>query len=424
MAIGFEFQTAVELTAQEGEKFVRTVPLQSAGKWSMVPDEIVATDDGQKCDLEYITEPFDEHTQTNQLAGCMGNIRAHASNLKMGQQIGIGTVTQLPKVVSAAPQATIGIPLDRLPLLAKISQDEVFKGLKLGVGAFPTLFGMTAESAKTGGDLLTAQHFARQAIGLLAGSDGTGHEDVEGFLMLVIGYLLGSKGLESDTKQLEYAKLLAPLMSRTNFRAMYLLVEAKVDKLLGNAARPSYYTAEHMRDYWCTAGPVRPSDKDDLTGRAEAFATWLSKVLTPEGIDLAKPVFPHGYATPDMPGSVRKGPSRQAWLLSIAYPELGLGIDRQHDPDRAGYEAVLKDLKDFKPERTDLLSPAPYASTSLGLRTKALENKSFQVSNPFENTQEPFRVILELRRLPKGTPVDEWPKYANAVREALAHLTK
>ncbi len=424
MAIGFEFQTAVELTAQMGEKFVRTIPLQSAGKWSMVPDEIIATDGGQKCDLEYITEPFDEHSQANQLAGCMGTIKAHASNLKLGQKIGIGTITGLPKVVSAAPQATIGIPLDRLPLLAKISQDEVFKGLGLDAEAVPTLFGMTADSAKTGGDLLTAQHLASQAIDLLAGSNAAGYEDVEGFLMLVIGYLLGSKDLESDTEPLDYAKLLAPLMSRTNFRAMYLLVEAKVDKLLGNPARPSYYTAEHMRDYWRSAGPIRPNDKDDLTKRAEAFATWLSKLLTTEGIDLAKPVFPHGYATPDLSGPVRKGPSRQAWLLSIAYPELGLDVDRRHDPDRAKYEADLKDLKDFKPERTDLLSPAPYASTSLGLRTKALNNKSFQVSNPFENAQEPFRVILELRRLPKGTPADQWPKYADVVRAALAGLTK
>jgi hypothetical protein len=413
MAIGFEFQTAVTLRTEE--KFVRTTPLQNGGSWRIVPDEIEQRSGHQTADLEYVTNPYSVDDSAK-LESVMGAVVASARNLKVDQRIGIATVTGVEDPVTAAPQVTIGIPLDRIGQLAAASRDDIFTGITLDQDTMPTLFGMTGEDGATGGGLVRAAELAATAVGAVAGNNAAAYADVQGLLTLLLNYLASSV---STRGRLEYAKLLTPVMSRTNFHAMYLQVEQKLDQLLGRE-QDAYWDAEHFAAYWTTKGPERPFEKAKASARADTFAKFVLTAAAPLRVDADLPVFPGGYGTPDLPGKRLMGPSRRAWLLSVSYPEYGAtALSMDAEAERKDYLTRLESLQDFRKVRTDLLSPAPYASSSLGLRTTPFKQDRFKVLNPFEGGG---RVILELRRLPKGTPADEWPAYAEAVRAAVAGI--
>ncbi len=418
--VGFEFQTGVQL--QHPKKFTRNSPIEDHGTWSIDPDEIEdLSKGGQKCDLEYVTEPFEEEDSDGLMATMQG-IANHAGTLKEKQQIGPEgvTVTALPKIVTAAPQATIGISLNKIAALIGMIDEPIFLGNTLGKSQSPTLFGMVSDTGKMMGQ---AQNFAAQAVQQKVKKGKGNFAEVEGMLTLIISYLLSSVTLEKTKEPKKYAKLLAPMMSRTNFRAMFLKVEKQVHQLLGYNVEPMekqgiYWKEEHLENYWKSKGP-KGRASTDIEGLefdvGREFADWI---LNAAGIDGDTPVFPSGYLTPDL--KLKKplsGPTRRTWLRSIADPNAAQyeSIDARED-----YMQYLAQIKDFDPTRTDVLSPVPYGSTSLGLRVKETKPKSgqYEVRNPFELGNS-LKVILELRRLPKGVPSTEWVSYALRLQSAM-----
>ena len=414
--VGFEFQTGVRLEDAKG--FTRNTPIEDHGAWTIDPDEIEQLKGGgEQCDLEYVTVAFEE-TDVVGLRTAMEQMRDHAQALKPDQTLGARTkVTSRPSIVTAAPQATVGVTLDKIGALIDATSAPILKGMVPETKQAPTLFGMTSDGPK---NLGTARTMAIAAVQNAPGNKKkkASYPRVEGFLTLIYSYLLSSVDLEKDKDPLKYAKLLAPMMSRTNFRAMYLSVEREIVDLLGfdsaEAGEKHFWTDEQLRAYWTTKGPNRNEDVENTL--KDEFPRWI---LGKSGIKGGVPVFPGGYKTPDLPkGAALAGPTREEWLRSIAADGMAaLDADVQGQKQ---YMELLSNVKNFDPSRTDLLSPVPFGSTSMGLRVKPSGKKDqYEVANPFETNPKELRALLELRRLPKGVPAAQWADYALAVQAAM-----
>lgn len=415
--IGFEFQTGVKLS--KPSKFTRNTPIERHGTWSIDPDEIKKHgQDGEACDLEYVTEPFEDN-DAGGLRSTMEAMRDHAGLLVQDQKLGAGqdvNVDSVPATVTAAPQATVGVSLDKIGALIDARANPILAGMvPTNTGQTPTLFGM---SDSGGQNLADARAAAQAAVTRAPGAKGfTGNrEPVLGFLTLVYSYLLSSQRLEGADKPLKYAKLLAPMMTRTNFRALFLQVERDVAQLLDfDVPGEHFRTTQQLTSYWTASAAKRISDVEGAF--KEDFPDWILKGT---GIGAGKLVFPQGYKTPDLPGEKPlKGPTRQQWLESIVSE--GQSVLSEAIEGQKEYLARLKQVEGFMPSRTDALSPVPFGSTSMGLRVKENPQKlgTYQVQNPFEVHPNELRALLELRRLPKGVPAPRWPDYALAVQAAL-----
>ena len=415
--VGFEFQTGVTLEDPKG--FTRNTPIEEHGAWTIDPDEIkqLKNQTGERCDLEYVTVAFEE-TDVGGLRTAMEQMRDHAQALKPGQKLGERTnVIDRPTTVTAAPQATVGVTLDKIGALIDAASAPILSGMVPEKKQTPTLFGMTSDGPK---NLGAARDLAIKAV---QGAPGNKKKKasfprVEGFLTLIYSYLLSSIELESDKDPLDYAKLLAPMMSRTNFRAMYLSLEREIVELLGYKANDvdeeHFWTDAQLRNYWTTKGPNRNDDFE--TALKDEFPSWI---LGTSGIKGGKRVFPSGYRTPDLPtGKPLAGPTREEWLRSIAVD--GMAALEADVQGLEQYKALLSNVKHFDASRTDLLSPVPFGSTSMGMRVKPSgKQDQYEAVNPFETNPKELRAMLELRRLPKGVPAAQWPDYALAVQQAM-----
>jgi hypothetical protein len=132
--------------------------------------------------------------------------------------------------VTAAPQATIGVTLDKLiDAMHLIPTEEVLTGINTQQQATRTLSEM---SPQDGALLIDARRRAMRAIAPLRRKIEAAEKDwreLEGVVALMVSYIL--KGNEPRDAPFEDAKLIAPLMTRVNFSAMYRALAPAMQKL-------------------------------------------------------------------------------------------------------------------------------------------------------------------------------------------------
>jgi uncharacterized protein DUF4157 len=312
----------------------------TSGKWKVVADssnmEFVTepfeeTDEGQRTLLKTMTElvfwagEIPDEVQRAASAKSKAGGRVAQVDPSLGKAGSRGLFGQIPFVIpvgkladaqiKASPQATGGVTLDQIPALVDamlkttVSADEPRKlGTMLGKGvaipdeehdtktlarkaellAYQRQTGVSPQdfaSSLVAMNLLHAQLLASakdmavQAVNShVAGLSSRGpvpdFGKLKGLLTLVISYLLVG---EHEPEAMEYAKIIAPLMARTNFHVMFRLLD--------------------------------PHEKDLFT---EAFVLQAAGLAGTGG----KPVFARGFKHGD---KVEHGPARSAWIDSIRH---------------------------------------------------------------------------------------------------------
>ncbi|HET6765431.1 MAG TPA: hypothetical protein VFH27_17215 [Longimicrobiaceae bacterium] len=227
---------AVQLVKQAAAKF--EVSEDVAGEWVkkhgvFAVDTIVADSKITKGDREYLDmilgaivsnsrtnpEAFDissaeimEGTQFRRLADVK-----QGGSLANEKLLAIGSLDR----VTAAPQATIGITLDKLATaMLLIPKSKVYMGLNTSHEATHTLSSMNPAD---GDLLLAAREGALRVSGrlrkMVADVPEKGWQQFEGLVALVASYAM--KGNAPRNKAFKDAKEIAPLMSRMNFSAMF-----------------------------------------------------------------------------------------------------------------------------------------------------------------------------------------------------------
>jgi hypothetical protein len=172
-------------------------------------------------------------------------------------------------VMTASPQATIGIALDEIAtMMSEIPNTEIGEGSD-------TLASRAPEDAKA---LAEAKGFAAEAVESARknpGSDAPKASDKEwselqGLVALMFSYILAGQRAKS---RMSNAKYIAPLMSRVDFHAMY--------------------------------SALAPAPKRAFTSR-----------LFTEGLKVSENafVFKHGFGNPNSP---KQGPTVKQWIESV-----------------------------------------------------------------------------------------------------------
>lgn len=139
------------------------------------------------------------------------------SNLQYKNLAAIGSVDK----VTAAPQATLGVSLDKLiSAMHLIPGEKVYTGLNTPQEATHTLSSMNPKD----GELLVAARRAALQLskGYRESIEGISEKEwrqFEGLVALVVSYIM--KGNQARSKPFKDAKEIAPLMSRLNFSVMY-----------------------------------------------------------------------------------------------------------------------------------------------------------------------------------------------------------
>lgn len=268
--VGFELETSVPIATEAGGLVAKDTPIfqASSGTWTIVAGA------GH---MEIVTTPFEEEghvPETQSLASTMSDIESFVDMLKLkGGLAGsaenvpleafassFGTVSRydgnvifVPELgeslerfgVTAAPQAIGGFALQDIPMLmdkivtTKLKLADI-TGVKVGgTEILPahkrsdqpkTLTGMIPSH---GTYLASARAMATNAVAPLRGVALTEHISdtdilqLEGLTALVISYLLSGAA-----QPIAYSdsKLIAPLMSRTNFTALCDSLHSEVRK--------------------------------------------------------------------------------------------------------------------------------------------------------------------------------------------------
>jgi len=145
--------------------------------------------------------------------------RLDEKKIKTGMVPGLAALGNVQQV-TAAPQATTGVTLDRLiAAMHLIPKEEVLTGIGTPQEATRTLSGMSPED---GALLIDARRRALAAVEPLRSQVKASEKEwreLEGVLALMISYI--RKGNQPRDVAFEDAKLIAPLMSRVNFSVMY-----------------------------------------------------------------------------------------------------------------------------------------------------------------------------------------------------------
>jgi hypothetical protein len=300
--IGLEFETGVPVRNEADEKldYQTLVFVAKNGMWKIVADS---------SHMEFVTEPFDEDkagggalvksvkqmvqwlTRATAVANASATGFAFVSDVAPGlgdHYLHVDAAGQtsnirfgMPKgtsinMITAAPQASGGIPLERIPALVHAlgtvelqhlegtvgSSGKPRRGAAIGLsGMAPTTATMLSRGALAAHKYADARH---------PGAPRGRTDRLRGLLTLVYSYLFA--GAEQRTVW-EYSKIIAPLMARTDFTTMHSLL-----------------TDEEKADF----DPV--------------------EVLRTAGLTTQGPVFAKGYGEP---GDIAHGPRRIAWLRSI-----------------------------------------------------------------------------------------------------------
>jgi hypothetical protein len=412
--VGLEYQTGVPVKGKEPLK--EGAPLAAGTGWHVVADEVK----GDTGVLEFVTSHFGvEEALAKAAAGAQAsaqNISVEPTNTSRVWKPLSSIVPSAPagyeyqqamSDVTAAPQATWDVPLDRIA--------ELLMGMRTPMlgpfGGDPTidlsdsLSGDAPEDAKM--LALCAEHV--ESWFEKKGRPGRkGHERLIGLASLALSYIL-SGAAQQGTQP--YAKTIAPVLARTSFSSLWGQLSDPEKRMFD---RPINMEDEDEDD-WLTRddddeipaveeeenegqqdADASDSDEDDLhpapvivsegeedeeeeaappPSAAENFTTWLRRLgydLAAEHKELATPrprVFAQGYRS-EQGGETVEGPLTQDWLASIVDPKGG----------------------------KDLMSPPNRGSASMGRL----------------NATAPT-AVLELRRMPKSLAVEDWTDFAKHV---------
>ncbi|HEY4985147.1 MAG TPA: DUF4157 domain-containing protein [Bradyrhizobium sp.] len=166
-----------------------------------------------------ITPQFEFRQQEATLTQHRAFRRLDEKKIKTGMKPGLGALGNVQQV-TAAPQATAGVTLDKLiDAMYLMPTEEVMTGINTPQQATRTL---SDGSPEDGALLIDARKRAVDTIKPLRSKVKAGEKEwreLEGVVALVISYI--RKGNQSRDVAFEDAKLIAPLMSRVNFSVMY-----------------------------------------------------------------------------------------------------------------------------------------------------------------------------------------------------------
>ncbi len=227
---------------------------------------------------------------------------------------------------------------------------------------------LSGENPEEGEMLYQIAFFIKREIAKLTDKPRA-YEGIAGLSSLILSYLV-SNVHASET--LGYAKLIAPIMARTDFRSMWRLLSEEEKTLFLDNANSS----------------ERIQEKDDEVIK-RSYIKWLLEIMN-DFIPLPKrdkntdpsKVFPKGFGA-HLTSDKIEGPGREEWLTSI--------------PGRE--------------KRKDLLSPPAGGSKSMG------EKDATEIGH----------AIVELRRFKQNLPIESWANFAVAfvtIYEQLAFLSK
>jgi hypothetical protein len=408
--VGMEYETIHAVgEVREGEEEVRKLGYQEkvfvakSATWKIVADS---------SNFEFVTEPVDETEQgreslkkiiaeMRQFIDALVGMRAAEPDLGPEEEDltlvsdiapSLGTtlsgkkdalrVTFLPLSqhdLTAAPQATGGVPLDKIADLVEGINTTQLSHLKnkRATKSTPTFGGQFTwpevefeedQRSLSGmdplaGELLSeSSHWASRYIETIVTQGRDNPEfakwltqigvtlplqdmpSLRGLLTLVMSYLTSG---DEQTIVWDYSKIIAPLMSRTNFSALY-------------AAMP-------------------------LVERQLFDPDFILHVIA---LDANEPIFAKGYGTRAKP---ERGPTRLAWLQSIMTKSIDLMSLGGGSTVTAGHAG---------------------SSSSMGAQAK-----------PDTGVSGAPLAVLELRRLPKMQDPDEWEQTALIVFDMFKRLS-
>jgi hypothetical protein len=397
--VGLEFETSVKLSSRFQVKNARANPeltdedkAEYAGRgddeWIEIPVDyktVVGKGSGwhieaDSSSIEFVTDPFSDRKA---LADVMATIELACTNIeastaasgsvkptvrqalaaqtvkepKMGYAVGDGKAAK----IIAAPQATGGVPLDKIPELFTSVGKQKLDFLKDNEGAKNhgdlNLMGMTTTANKV---VVDGAGYAKKYIEWYVKAekdkgnavDAKDYAALEGLLALVYSYLVS--GAQQQVV-FPYSKMIAPIMARVDFSTMHASL----------------------------------SD-------AEQAAFLPAAVLAQANLAGADRIFAKGYGVPGK--DLRHGPSRTGWLETIQDGEMpdmmsaegGTSVASTHNEDG---EAVGN------------------SGTSSGM------GAMHEMDTAGDGTP---LAVLELRRLPKGARPSNWTKIALTVYDYFA----
>jgi len=288
-----------------------------------------------------------EHTESPKLKGVFSNV---ADSIRV----------KYPEKVIANPQATIDLQLSRINDLFILSG----LGGVIPQDAFPRAKrwerSLSGENPEEGEMLYQIAFFVKREIAKLTKTPEK-YEGIAGLSSLILSYLVSNLHTGG---MLGYAKLIAPIMARTDFSSMWRLLP-EVEKSLFLLDTDSSGDGKKKAE--------SSDGKDDALIKRN-YVDWLLGVMTnfiplPTTDTETDPtkVFPKGYGA-HLTGEKVAGPDRKAWLESIPG------------------------------EGKDLLSPPEKGSASMG------EKDATKIGH----------AIVELRRFKQNLPIESWADFAAA----------
>ncbi len=386
--VGFEFQTGVHVVGTknltEGDE------IGTGNGWYVVADEVK----GRRGDLEFVTDPFEEERPlTRTVSGAQAaaqkidDLRAKDSqgpsplcDFVAKADVGI-TVEHPTSEVTAAPQATYDVPLE---LVTTLLQEQVEPQLGSQFGGDPTderTWSLSGESPEE------AQILANCAAliedwGKRNLPNPNHYHRLMGLASLILSYVINA-ARQDKTKSLPYAKLIAPVMSRTSFSSLWEQLSSRERAVFDESSMPEITEeVDEENDYVSEeeeVGEEEEEEEEEEDPAANNFSNWMLNMAdlyaqrfnVPEKEQASwLALFPAGYRSE---GSRTKvdGPTLPEWFRSIVAP------------DKSG---------------KDLLSPPEHGSLSMGEKTAVTPT-----------------AMLELRRLPKNLPVSAWTDFARHI---------
>jgi hypothetical protein len=390
--VGLEFQTGVHLTSTE--QLQEGAPIAQQDGWYVVADEVKAG--GIKGDLEFVTAPFEEKESLVSAAK-----QARSAGEKIAEKMDI--FSPIPKTtplsafvpgapdtvkvehpnseVTAAPQATFDIPLSRVTTLLKRMTKPLLGQRFGGEPSNEGTWSLSGESPKEGQVLRNSAELIEKWF---ADNVEKPHRyrNLMGLASMILSYVINA-GRQGQDKSLPYAKLIAPVMSRTSFSSLWKQLTKLERNFFLRLVRVPELDEDSSNSSDEESLPEESENEDSKV--AENFKAWMDDMvyLYVRDFDVGEEeepdnmLFPGGYQD-EKTDKTRRGPRRHEWLRSIA------------DPGKGG---------------RDLLSPTKGGSPAMG----KYDAKS-------------ATAMLELRRMPKGLLVSEWDAFAAHVFDLYADL--
>lgn len=391
--VGFEFETSVPVRDYTGATVGYKNPIFDAAddSWNITADS--------SC-MEFVTVPFEEEAadakpERDRLKRTIRQMVAWIDSLKhdgalktAGESIGLdefsingsyyetgGHPLEVPNArtvagwnITAAPQATGGVSLDKIPdLMAKIKTTKLPHLTHLAKEN-QNLSGMRPE---TGALLAEANNLAAARVARLKklkafkALDPTHIKQLQGLTALVISYLLMGHRQKAVWK---YSKLIAPLMSHVSFSDMYETLDPSVK---------SYFTARHV----LLAANLPEKGAENVFAKGFSYNRTGAFTNTGRTAPSGLPIY--------YDDRINKGPTRKQWLESI--------ISAGPDLMSVGGGTVVTDQVETDTKHIQ------HTGTSDSMGNMAMD------SSPSGEDL----AILELRRLPKSQNYkDHWEKTA------------